>query len=90
MTCARARKTVGEAPRSYGYTIAINPPMKIVLEGDDIEGIGWVPRRRTVVVKTAGWYKYRRDAIARAMVMNAHADRTGHYFSYNMAIPAAA
>lgn len=71
ITCARAMKTLGSAPRHYGYTLAINPPKELRIEGQDVEGIGWVPCiPRTVVQKWQGWYKYKHDAVKRANELN--------------------
>jgi len=71
MTCARAKKELGSAPRAYGYTLAINPPKEITIEGQDVEGIGWVPcTPRKVVQKWQGWYKYKADAVAHANALN--------------------
>ena len=87
VTCARAHRLTGQAPRHYGYTILINPPMKLAVEGDDIEGIGWVPRPRTETVPVMGWYRFKADARQRAALMNDHARRTGKYFHYALPIP---
>ena len=72
ITCARAKKELGSAPRPYGYTLAINPPKELTIEGQDVEGIGWVPYStpERVVMKWQGWYKYKSDAVARANALN--------------------
>ena len=70
MTCNRARKELGSAPRSYGYTIAMNPPVEWTIDGEDIEGLGWVPciPPKKIVVKWQGWYKDKSVAVSRAVL----------------------
>lgn len=65
-TVERCRKT-GGYPRCYGYTIRDNTPH--VQTHDDIRGVG---RRRITPVTHhfVGWYKYKRDASKRAVVLN--------------------
>jgi hypothetical protein len=72
MTCARAQRELGSAPRHYGYTLALNPPLNHVIEGQDVEGIGWVPYCPPlhVVEKWQGWYKYKHLAQRRADALN--------------------
>ncbi len=71
ITCARAKKELGSAPRPYGYTLAINPPEELTINGQDIEGLGWMPcHPRKVVLKWQGWYKYKSDAVKRANELN--------------------
>jgi hypothetical protein len=72
ITCRRAKKQLGDAPRHYGYTLALNPPREITIEGDDVEGVGWVPFNppKQVTVKWQGWYKYRESAQRRADELN--------------------
>lgn len=71
ITCAKSKKLFGTAPRHYGYTLAINPSKTVVVDGEDIEGIGWVPHIPHVLIqKWQGWYKYKSDAAHRADVLN--------------------
>jgi hypothetical protein len=80
MTCNRAIKELGSAPRPYGYTLAINPPIEYAIDGEDIEGIGWVPyQHRKIVVKWQGWYKFKKDAESRAAELNKSHDTTNAY-----------
>jgi hypothetical protein len=61
--------TVRPHPLRRGHTIAIHPPLQTVRRGEDVEGIGWVPRwggPALEPIKHVGWYKYRRDALQRA------------------------
>lgn len=71
MTCNRAKRELGSAPRPYGYTLAINPPVEYTIDGVDVEGIGWVPcQPRKIVEKWQGWYKFKKDAESRAAELN--------------------
>ena len=71
MTCLQAKRKLGSAPRNYGYTIAINPPIEHTNDGDDIEGIGWVPcHPHKIIQKWQGWYKFRSDTDQRAHELN--------------------
>lgn len=71
---ARRAITLGLRPsRSYGYVVRIAPPIEYTKEGDDIEGIGWVPYwggPRKVTQHFHGWYRYKDDAVRRAEEMN--------------------
>jgi len=71
ITCKRAKRELGSAPRHYGYTLAINPPLQWTMTGRDVEGIGWVPcTPRPMVDKWQGWYKHKADAVKRANELN--------------------
>jgi len=72
ITCARAKKKFGSAPRPYGYTLAIYPPEEHLIEGHDVEGIGWVPAKPPykVICHWQGWYKYKSLAENRARELN--------------------
>ena len=71
MTCRRAAR-IAPPPRSYGYTIVISPPRQFVVEGQDIEGLGWWPYRppKQVTQHWRGWYKFKADAERRAAELN--------------------
>ena len=72
ITCQRAEKLFGSAPRHYGYTLQIDPPKQLTLTGDDIEGIGWVPFNppKNVTKFWQGWYKNKQLAEQRASELN--------------------
>lgn len=71
ITC-RAASKIAIPPRSYGYTIQIDPPEQSVIEGADIEGIGWWPYNPPKVQTRhfQGWYKHKADAEKRATELN--------------------
>lgn len=71
ITCVRAKKELGSAPRPYGYTLALNPPKELIHDGQDVEGIDWVPCvPYEIIQRWQGWYKYKSDAVARANALN--------------------
>lgn len=71
MTCFQAKRKFGSAPRHYGYTLAITPPIEHQVTGQDVEGIGWVPCKPYIVIqKWQGWYKFRSDAERRVEELN--------------------
>lgn len=50
---------------SSGYTVSISPPLVTFSQGEDVEGLGWVPhydapRKRSH--PNMGWFRYRADA----------------------------
>lgn len=59
-------KRAGYPNRSYGYVIAINPPIVSFSEGRDIEGVGWWPMKERHEQKFHGWYRFKQDAEKRA------------------------
>ncbi len=65
----RPRYVAGRSTEKRGYTVLDAVPRFSL--GDDIEGIGWwwwpQPRRMPAGM---GWYKYRKDAEARARGLN--------------------
>jgi hypothetical protein len=72
MTCLQAKRKFNSVPRHYGYTLVIDPPIKHLILGEDIEGIGWVDFNlpKTVIQYWQGWYKHRTDAQRRADELN--------------------
>jgi hypothetical protein len=56
--------------RSFGYVLKINPPVITESEGDDVEGIGWVPHRGGPVKRSRNsicWMKYKDAALNHAI-----------------------
>ncbi len=70
ITCNKARRLFGADKnlRPYGYTLMVSPPIEHTIEGNDVEGIGWVPYNppKKVIERWQGWYKHKADAVARA------------------------
>ncbi len=71
VTCKRAAR-IAPPPRPYGYTILIDPPIRLSMVGQDIEGIGWWPYHppKKVIKHWRGWYKFKADAERRAAELN--------------------
>ncbi len=64
-----ARFTVQRHPHRRGFCIRDSQPR--LQHGEDVEGIGWVdycPPK--VLPPTFAWYKFKRDALAKAGRMN--------------------
>ena len=67
MTARRAINLGLKPTRNYGYIVRIEPPIEHIKNGEDIEGIGWVPMTRAIVKQYfIGWYKHKKDATKRA------------------------
>lgn len=76
---ARRAILLGLSPsRNYGYVVRIAPAIVHVFQGEDVEGIGWVPHRggpRATEQHFFGWYKHRDRACSRADELNRSASR---------------
>ncbi len=59
---ARRAAIRGLSPsRTFGYYIQITPPIEGLLEGEDVEGVGWYPYNppRKTTQHFHGWYKHK-------------------------------
>lgn len=74
ITCNKARRLFGACRnlRPYGYTVMMSPAVEHIITSDDVEGIGWVPYNppKKFIQHWQGWYKYKKDAVARAASLN--------------------
>jgi len=67
-----AKSTRAHGGRGYGYTVRMDPP-KMSAAWADVEGVG-LCRVTPRAVCAQGWFRSKRDAEARARVMQRWAD----------------
>lgn len=72
ITCNKAKRLFGKAPRHYGYTLMLGTLILHIIKGIDVEGVGWWPFNppKQETQYTMGWYKYKSLALQRAQSLN--------------------